>query len=285
MNMPTTPCKGSTAVRATKRPRLSDGEPWQKFELFPTPPWATRALPEVVLPALGVSSWGVSSRLGTVLEPAAGLGHMSDVLIDYGDVIASDIHLYSQSGLSTVAHGVTRADFLDHRVIFDRPDWIITNPPFGKAQEFLIRALSLAKCGVALLLRMQWLETEGRYSAIFCEHPPTLVAQFAERVPMCEGGWDPKLSTATAYAWFVWSRDPAGLWRAPAQRFGVGSLDFFLIPPGQKKRLSKPADRLLATRCVPGFVPPSILKKVGKAQATFLLTTSETSDVAGERGA
>ena len=54
------------AVRATKRPRVSDGQPWQDDELFPTPPWATRALMQIVLPRLYVRS------LGRVWEPCAG---------------------------------------------------------------------------------------------------------------------------------------------------------------------------------------------------------------------
>ena len=36
------------------------------------------------------------------------------------------------------------------------PDWIITNPPFNLACEFALRAVSIARAGVALLARSAW---------------------------------------------------------------------------------------------------------------------------------
>jgi hypothetical protein len=50
-----------------------------------------------------------------------------------------------------------------------------------------------------------WLEGAERYHKLFADRPPTIVAQFCERVPMVKGRWDPDASTATSYAWFVWS--------------------------------------------------------------------------------
>jgi hypothetical protein len=64
------------------------------------------------------------------------------------------------------------------------PDWIITNPPFNLACEFALRAISIARAGVALLVRSAWSEGGDRYRDLFSKHPPALIAQFAERVPM-----------------------------------------------------------------------------------------------------
>ena len=63
-------------------------------------------------------------------------------------------------------------------------DWIITNPPFGdKTEQFVLRALDLAKVGVAMFVRLQWLESVGPLAkTIFRDHPPTVIAFFAERV-------------------------------------------------------------------------------------------------------
>lgn len=252
------------AVRATKRPRVSDGQPWQDDELFPTPPWATRALMQIVLPRLYVRS------LGNVCDPCAGLGHMSAVLAERSaSVIASDKNVYELAGgASMSAYGVERVDFLNHDAAdFFRVDRIITNPPFGLAADMVRRALGIAREGVAFLLRLQWLETLERYQ-LFQEHPPTLVAVFSERVAMCEGGWDPKCSTATGYAWFCWERNRDG-WIRPARVF-EGAFDGMLIPPC-KLALSRPDDQRLAARFVPGFVPPSTLKKTGKAQLAMEL--------------
>lgn len=243
--------RGHTAVRAQRRARVSEGQAWRDHSFFPTPPWATRALPEIVLPMLHVRR-----DLGVIWEPCAGLRHMADPLADYGHVLATDVHLYS------TALDVTLLDFLgDHGAA--RGGWIITNPPFPLAAQIVRRALSVASDGVAMLLRLQWLESAERY-ALFAETPPSLVAVFAERVPICEGGWDPDLSSATAYAWFVWVRDRDG-WHKPA-RGGVGRFDGVLIPPTCRAALSRPEDRLLAARHVPGWTPPSTLKRVGRNQ-------------------
>lgn len=269
---------GHSSVRSQHRPKGDDRAIWQDYELFPTPPWATRTLCELVLPAMG---FGPS--LGLVEEPAAGLGHMSEALKDYAaSVRATDIHCYRlDGGGDTELLGIEQADFLGAQVRSFDPDWVITNPPFGKAAEFLARALAIARAGVAMILRMQWLESADRFTEIFSKTPPALVAQFAERVPMCEGGWDPKGTTATAYAWFIWARGPGGAWMAPRCRESVSApafegaplllaaLDFALIPPICRTKFSKPSDARLATRCVPGWVAPSRLKKSGAAQATM----------------
>lgn len=255
--------KGHSAVRAMKRPRLSDGEPWQEHELFPTPPWATRALFEHVLPAV----WDKSYKADVILEPAAGLGHMAAVLDEYCDnVFASDIYNYPMAdGRDAFATRIATHDFLseDHECDVD---WVITNPPFSLAHAFLARALTCASRGVALLLRIQWMEGQDRYKDVFTPTPPSLIAPFVERVPMCEGGYDPNGSTASMYAWFVWVKNLHGLLPAPLTE--GATIPSLLIPPC-KGELWRTSDRLLAARCVPGFIPPSRLKKVGKDQCAL----------------
>jgi len=193
-------------------------EPPDALDYFPTPPWATRALFRHVLPALGIDA------IGSVWEPACGEGHMAAVIEEFtrNPVIASDIFNYG--------YGLAPLDFLN-----DEPasgvDWIISNPPFKTACEFVLRALSLAGEGVAMLVRTQWVESVGRYETLFRDRPPTLYAPFVERVPMVKGRWDPDASTATSYAWFVWR---------PAQS---GSPRIFWIPPGCCKRLTRADDR------------------------------------------
>jgi hypothetical protein len=80
-----------------------------------------------------------------------------------------------------------------------------------------------------MFVRMQWLETRGRYERIFSVKPPTMIAFFSERVPLCKGEWKPEGDTATAYVWLVWlkGREP----QAP-----------FWIPPDCRTDLEHPAD-------------------------------------------
>jgi hypothetical protein len=225
--------RGFTAVMAQRR------EPPDALDFFPTPPWATRALFRHVLPALGIET------IGPVWEPACGEGHMAEVIAEFTSmVIATDIFDYG--------YGTAPVDFLDFmseqpsanlQKVAYRADWIITNPPFRPADQFALRALDLAKVGVALLLRTQWLESEERYRLIFRDQPPTLFAPFVERVPMLRGRWDPDASTATSYSWFVWLRDVAP--RAP-----------FWIPPGCRTALSHSRDRQRFAACLPSTTTP-----------------------------
>ena len=96
-------------------------------------------------------------------------------------------------------------------------------PPFRLAEEFVQRALVVARSGVAMLARTVFLESVGRYQGIFKNNPPTKFAQFTERVPMVKGRLDKKASTATEYAWFVWEKGdnaqfPRLMWVPPCRK-------------------------------------------------------------------
>lgn len=213
--------RGSTAVMNRRV------EPPDSLDFFPTPPWATRALFEHVLGSHRMTD-------ATVWEPAAGEGHMAEVIREYvAEVYASDVHDYGVG----YAVGSFIGEGLDVAQCPFKPCWIITNPPFNLALQFVQRALPEASEGVAVLVRSNWIETEGRYECLFRDNPPTIVAQFVERVPMHKGRWDPDGSTSTAYAWFVWEKDRI----AHAREHGWRGLH---IPPGRRKALEKPSDRL-----------------------------------------
>lgn len=161
---------------------------------FPTPPWATRALIEhVLLPHVP------EIREQSCLEPACGAGHMDKVLREYFQTTAaSDVYDYGYGKV---------ADFQSAPYGVASYDWVITNPPFNLAEEFIGRAQRIAKCGVAILARTVFIESVGRFERLFEPNPPAIFAQFVERVPMVKGRLDKKASTATGYAWFVWLKD------------------------------------------------------------------------------
>jgi hypothetical protein len=159
-------------------------------DFFPTPPWATRALLESFDKSLMAKQ--------TVSESACGKGHMSNVLQEYfEEVHSADINDYGYGAVQ---------DFLGDDVCAEY-DWIITNPPFKNAEEFILRALERARVGVAMLARTQLLEGKKRYENVYSKHPPYSINQFVERVPMVKNRLDRKASTATSYAWFVWRKD------------------------------------------------------------------------------
>ncbi len=189
---------------------------------------------------------------------------MSAVSIHYAShVWTSDINDYGFEIMDAVVDAGDIAAVRSKLGADFRPDWVFVNPPFSPdpplktAAQLLPGFLDVAGEGVAMLCRLQWLETDERHR-LFCEFPPSLVAVFSERVPMCEGGYDPKCKTATACAWFIWKRQDDGQW---PRCLLDAQFDTFIIPYGQKKAWFRPSDLLLAKRHVPGFVPPSVRRK------------------------
>ena len=87
---------------------------------------------------------------------------------------------------------------------------IVTNPPFGVATEFLLRALPLATDKVCILQRLAWLEGKARRT-IFESTPLARVWVFSSRISMPPGGSDqPARGGSVAFAWYVWQRGHVG---------------------------------------------------------------------------
>ncbi len=187
----------STAVMARRV------EPHDSLDYFPTPPWATRALCEHLKkdhPLHRQVCW----------EPACGEGWMARPLAEYfAKVHATDVHDYSASWPGQ--DGV--CDFLidwGHAVFPEPVHWVITNPPFRLAEEFIRMALSVADVGVAVLVRTSFLEGQERFRRLFSQLPPAMVLQFVERVGIFRGRIDQYGSTATAYCWLIWLHADTG---------------------------------------------------------------------------
>jgi len=179
---------------------------------FPTPPWATRALMEKVL------SFVPDRDQMICWEPSCNRGFMVEPLKEYfAHVMATDINNYGDNIILDFLS--VRPDMLPHPV-----HWVITNPPFHLAQEFIEKGLEVAEEGVAVLVRTSFLESKKRYDELFSLNPPLVIAQFVERVPMVKGRYDPKASTATSYCWLVW-----------VKKIPKGTPNFFWIPPCRKE--------------------------------------------------
>lgn len=205
----------SSAVMAQRR------EPHDSLDYFGTPPWATRALTELL------RRQGEPLREMTAWDPACGEGYMARPLSEaFGQVAATDVHDYRADW-----HGQQNTnDFLMPAIVEGlQVDWIITNPPFRLARQFIDRAIPLAREGVAMLVRSSFAEGAERYRKLFSKTPPTDILQFVERVVMTKGRpQDPnsavphpktgklrKPSSATAYCWMVWQKPFPDMPRSP----------------------------------------------------------------------
>ena len=203
---------GAIAIMASRH------EPPDSLDFFPTPPWATRALTQLVIHR-------DINRRDIVWDPCCGEGHMVEPLQEsfVTKVIATDIWPYGYGAVM---------DFLDPAV--GKPqsvDWIVMNPPFNAALAFTLKALEIARCGVAVFARSQWAEGEERYRRLWRPIPPSLEACFAERVGLVKGRYDPRADTATAFSWWLWITGRTG---ADCRKVW--------IPPGTKRRFEMPED-------------------------------------------
>lgn len=203
---------------------------------FPTPPWGFRAAGELI------RRFDPGAR--SVWECACGAGHGVHALNDDFPVVhASDAYLYDRNVVF---------DFLSPgQGPFGAVDWIVTNPPFDPAAEFVRLAWDRASRGVAMLLRPAFSETVGRYELLNVTHPVGVKAWFAERLPMMEGRWDPEKSTASAYQWLFWLKpcvDSPTARLARQVRAELGMALDWTIPPGTRERLSRPSDERFMAR-------------------------------------
>jgi len=120
-------------------------------------------------------------------ENCAGRGHIYDVLKEYypkADHFASD--------LVDRGCGFYEADFIKDDVFSDvlggeKVDWVITNSPFKLAREFIDKSLEVTNTGVAMFLKIQFLEGQGR-KEWFKKTPLKYVYVFSARqTPMRDG--------------------------------------------------------------------------------------------------
>jgi hypothetical protein len=179
----------SHAVMSQRNPNMDS------FDNFPTPPWAVRGFIESQL------SGSHDLSKSSCLEPACGQGYMSEALKEYfAKVVSFDVIDYGYGDM-------TQTDFLNNSLDDNSFDWVITNPPFKAAEDFIFEAQRVARIGVAMLVRTVFIESVGRYERLFCKKQPSFFAQYVERVAMVKGRLDRKASTATGYGWIVWEKN------------------------------------------------------------------------------
>ena len=161
----------------------------KESDFYPTPPDVTRALLGFLNLERGTGVW----------EPACGDGAISKVLTDNGlCVFSSDLRLDSGFGKADV-------NFLEIPLDARCPDWIITNPPFALAEEFIRHALTFTP-RVAMLLKSQYWHAKKR-AALFEERPPSDILALTWRPAFLEAerGKSPLMDVV----WVVWGADPA----------------------------------------------------------------------------
>jgi len=120
---------------------------------------------------------------GMILEPACGEGHISKVLIN-------SLYTVASSDLVEYGYGWPDEDFLKREESIPN---IVTNPPYKHGIEFVKHALKLANEKVAMLMKLNFAETQGRYQ-FFIENPPNKIILISNRMK----------DSQFPHAWMVW---------------------------------------------------------------------------------
>jgi hypothetical protein len=148
-------------------------------DLYETPEWVTEAL----IPHIRA---GVNS----ILEPACGGGKIETALQKHGG--------YEVEGRDVTAG----EDFLEVDELLPVWDAIITNPPYGLAEEFIENAMTLTRPVdgfVAMLLRTDYDHAKTRQHLF--EYPFAKKVVLTKRIRWFE---DSTGSPSFNHAWFIW---------------------------------------------------------------------------------
>lgn len=150
---------------------------------------------------------------GSILEPAAGQGHIAKILKEYypnSEIISND--LIQREPLEGISIN-SDIDFLTYNPE-KKFDNIITNPPFNLAQEFIEKALTIVNKKVIMFAKIQLLEGAKRFE-MYRNTPLKYVYVFSKRVNPLRNGEEldekgkPWASTM-CFAWFVWEKEFTG---------------------------------------------------------------------------
>lgn len=165
-----------------------------KDDWYVEPAWCVHALVK-----------GERPFMGTVLDPCCGGGNIVQALCSNG-VLAGGSDIQDRAG------GTYPRLSYEQSLSISLPTNVVSNPPYGVAEDFIMSCLAKAKDRVCVLLRLAFLEGIKR-GEWFPTVPLARVWVSSKRISMPPGGTDiPAKGGAIAYAWFVfehgWEGDP-----------------------------------------------------------------------------
>ena len=152
-------------------------------DFYLTPSWATEML---------LSRFPLTGAIG---EPCAGAGDMASVLRQHGEVWTNDLDRSHTAD--------NYYDLLDPDSWAKLPecDWIVTNPPFNIAAAIVPAAYGKARLGIAMFLRLSYLEPCQNRAEWLADHPPTAL-MVLPRISFTGNGKSDSCTTA----WMVWDK-------------------------------------------------------------------------------
>ncbi len=160
----------------------------------------------------------------SILEPCAGGGHMLKGIVDYINakgidlktvkITATDVmerqSILTKYGIQSQINFGDKYDFLaEDYGAAGMYDYIIMNPPFATILPFAQKALSMARKGVIMLGRLQFLESKDRYEYLLKDSPPSETYIYVDRISCFKNG-DPNAKGeggSQCFAWYYWDKE------------------------------------------------------------------------------
>jgi len=150
--------------------------PKEDGDFWPTPPWATRAL------VVHLWEHGYAFKGATLLEPMAGAGHMAKTFEEYGAMVSAYDNRRWRGDKFTGNYKTGQRDFLTQPPLPGKWAYVITNPAYADARATARRMFDMATHGMAVLVRVQFLETRDATRLFEVIGEPTQILFFQDRI-------------------------------------------------------------------------------------------------------
>ena len=154
-----------------------------------------------------LDKWGIS-KVCSILEPCCGQANAIVKVLEqnrHTNIISHDLNIDGVDFLK---------DVVDENSIMETYSYLITNPPYSLAFEFIQKAKMVVDEEFAMLLPLSYLHGKKRYDSIWLDKKfPLKKVYIFTRYPMLgkELRDDGKMETGMmVYAWFVWDRHYEG---------------------------------------------------------------------------
>lgn len=151
--------------------------------------------------------------LGLAFEPCCGMGDIDSILRQhFDDVVVNDIDKGLKRKLDYNENFITMNREECKLLAGDYIQWVITNPPYMitksesptgetlKASDFVKKALKMTDKGVAMFMRLTWLEPCDDRRKILQETPPDKVIIIHPRISFGHH----TNTDFTTHAWYIW---------------------------------------------------------------------------------
>lgn len=140
----------------------------------------------------------------TLWEPSCGMGAISKILekVHPNRVLSTE--------LNENRYGIGGVDFLTdgRKYIPEGRFWIISNPPYRPASEFIRKGFEYGAERIIFLLRFNYMESGKVREDILGGGHLLRVLLIKERLNMFPYGWTGSVPSATQnHAWFIWDKN------------------------------------------------------------------------------